>query len=227
MVSIPTRCWNSVPPLGRLAWHCARQCTDTRGFILLSIFFPLDFVTPALSSHLQGFNSYMNIRLPLFWSAWSLAWGQDSATCAGLAHGRDYYSYCTASEQSNRKGRIVFPWIFENTWKTVAHAEGFGPLNSDRGGPTSSAKLIEAVIVSWKAGNGPAISPVVSIFFLGTRSSPTRGWGSAAAGPRFDRARLSDSLESGRPGPFKFKCQPKLLQALASPKRWRRAPWVE
>ena len=37
----------------------------------------------------------MNIRLPLFWSTWSSASGPDSATCAGLAHGRDY-SDCRA-----------------------------------------------------------------------------------------------------------------------------------
>ena len=37
----------------------------------------------------------MNIQLPLFWSTWSPARGQDSATSVGLAHGRDY-SYCRA-----------------------------------------------------------------------------------------------------------------------------------
>ena len=40
----------------------------------------------------------MNIRLPLDWITWSRAQGLDSATCAGLADGRDY-SYCIASEQ--------------------------------------------------------------------------------------------------------------------------------
>ena len=40
----------------------------------------------------------MNIRLPLFWSTWKRALGQDSATCAGLVHGRDW-SFCIASEQ--------------------------------------------------------------------------------------------------------------------------------
>ena len=39
----------------------------------------------------------MNIQLPLFWSTWSRVRGPDSATCAGLAHGRDY-SDCRASE---------------------------------------------------------------------------------------------------------------------------------
>ena len=35
-------------------------------------------------------NLNMNIRLVLFWSTWSQARGPDSATCAGLAHERDY-----------------------------------------------------------------------------------------------------------------------------------------
>ena len=39
----------------------------------------------------------MNIRFPLFWSTRSHALGPDSATYAGLAHGRDY-SDCRASE---------------------------------------------------------------------------------------------------------------------------------
>ena len=59
----------------------------------------------------------MNIQFPLFWSTSSLARGQVSATCAGLAHGRDY-SDCRASDQSHKRClAIVFPWIVENTWK--------------------------------------------------------------------------------------------------------------
>ena len=42
------------------------------------------------------------IWLPLFWSTWSRARGQDSATCAGLAHGRDK-SDCRASEEMSQK----------------------------------------------------------------------------------------------------------------------------
>ena len=37
---------------------------------------------------------------------WGWARGQDLATCAGLAHGRDYSS-CIASEQTRQKGQIV------------------------------------------------------------------------------------------------------------------------
>ena len=59
----------------------------------------------------------MNIRLPLFWSTWSLARGPDSATCAGLAHGRDY-SYCRASELKLQKFlATVYSWILEITFK--------------------------------------------------------------------------------------------------------------
>ena len=80
--------------------------------------FFLDFISGELA---------LTIWLPLFWSTWSRARDPDSATCVGLARGRDY-SYCIASEQheSAWKGlAIVFPWIVENTWKTVAHTEGF------------------------------------------------------------------------------------------------------
>ena len=59
----------------------------------------------------------MNIRLPLFWSTWSPALGRDSATCAGLAYGRDY-SNCRASDLKLQKClAIVFPWIVENIFK--------------------------------------------------------------------------------------------------------------
>ena len=44
----------------------------------------------------------MNIWLPLFWSTWSGAWGQDLAKCAGLAYGCDF-SYCRASEPKSQK----------------------------------------------------------------------------------------------------------------------------
>ena len=59
----------------------------------------------------------MIIRLSLFWSTWSPAWGPgpDSAICAGLLHGRDY-SDCRASELKLQKFlTLVFPWIVKNT----------------------------------------------------------------------------------------------------------------
>ena len=67
----------------------------------------------------------INIWLLLFLSIWSGARGQDSATCAGLGHGRDY-SDCRASEQNSEKClAFSFPWIVENTWKIKATLESF------------------------------------------------------------------------------------------------------
>ena len=72
----------------------------------------------------------MNIRLPLFWSTWSPARGQDSATCAGLAHGRDY-SNCRASELKLQKClAIVFPWIVKNTVKQWPLVRVFQPSST-------------------------------------------------------------------------------------------------
>ena len=64
----------------------------------------------------------MNIRLPLFWSTWSRARGPDSATCAGLAHGRDY-SDCRASELNLQKCLasvfLELSKILEKQWPAV------------------------------------------------------------------------------------------------------------
>ena len=69
----------------------------------------------------------MNIRLPLFWSTWSPALGQDSDICAGLAHGCDY-SDCRASELKLEKClAIVFPSIIENTLKQWPTLGDFQP----------------------------------------------------------------------------------------------------
>ena len=69
----------------------------------------------------------MNIRLPLFWSTWSPARGPDSATCAGLAHGRDY-SDCRASELKLQKClATVYSWIVENTFKQWPTVRIFQP----------------------------------------------------------------------------------------------------
>ena len=68
----------------------------------------------------------MNIH-PLFWSTWSPARGQDSATCAGLAYGRDY-SCCRASELKLQKFLAsVFSWIVENTFKLWPMVRVFQP----------------------------------------------------------------------------------------------------
>ena len=50
----------------------------------------------------RGLTLDMNILLPLFWSTWSLARGQDKAICASLEHRGDYrcdWSISIASEQ--------------------------------------------------------------------------------------------------------------------------------
>ena len=68
----------------------------------------------------------MNIQVPLFWSTWSRAQGPHSATCVGLAHGRDY-SYCSlrASEQKSQKSLAFFSFNCRKYLKTMAHSEGF------------------------------------------------------------------------------------------------------
>ena len=68
----------------------------------------------------------MNIRLALLWNTWSRARGQDLTTCEGLAHGCGY-SY------KGLKLALTFPWIVENTWNTMAHAEVFSSLNLQTG----------------------------------------------------------------------------------------------
>ena len=72
----------------------ACQCTDVLFLYCcaLYIFFFLDFVCGDLA--LTGF---LLIAWTSDWSTWSPARGPDSATCVGLAHGRDC-SDCRASE---------------------------------------------------------------------------------------------------------------------------------
>ena len=60
----------------------------------------------------------MTSRLPLLWNTWSRARG--SATCAGLAYGRDYSFWL--SEQKWKKV------LCHCTWKTAAHGEAFSTL---------------------------------------------------------------------------------------------------
>ena len=92
--SNPVGCWNSLQPLGHFAWHWACQCTDTPAFYIAALFIII-WISSVAISRWQGFNFNMNIRLTLFWSTWSRALGQDSCTCAGLAHWPDF-SDCRA-----------------------------------------------------------------------------------------------------------------------------------
>ena len=127
---IPAECWNSWVPLCYFGWHWAGQCTDTRALYrcALHIFFFIEF-RQWRSRAYRVLTLNMNIRLPLFWSTSSWTRGLESATCAGLALGRDC-STCRASEQkSQRSLAILFPWNVENIWKTMAHCEEFSNLN--------------------------------------------------------------------------------------------------
>ena len=91
----------------------------------------------------------MNIRLPLFWSTWSPARGPDSATCAGLAHGRDY-SYCRASELKLQKFlATVYSWIVENTWKTMATEKVFQTSPTWLNSYMNSSKIMNSYMNSW------------------------------------------------------------------------------
>ena len=134
--SIPIGCWNSLPFLSHFAWPCARQCTDMLAFYMLSIIFFLG-CSQWWSHADRVLTLNMNIQLPLFWSTWSRALGQDSATCVGLADGLDY-SCCWALELKLQKcPASVFPWIVENTWKTMAYSEGFSTLIHWTGTPSN------------------------------------------------------------------------------------------
>ena len=65
----------------------------------------------------QGFNCWHQYPTSTAWSS-ARAWGPDLATCAGLAHGRDY-SYHIMQKWQKR---------LDNCWKylkTVPHTEGF------------------------------------------------------------------------------------------------------
>ena len=110
----------------------------------------------------------MNIQVPLFWSTWSRAQGPHSATCVGLAHGRDY-SYCSlrASEQKSQKSLAFFSFNCRKYLKTMAHCEGFSNLIPQPVGLNLSLKhsgeriLSLYVYTTWK----PLCSAECWIFF--------------------------------------------------------------
>ena len=112
---IPAWCWNSLQPLGHFAWHRARQGNDTHAFYIavLSIIFLLLGFRQWRSSTDRILTLNMNIWLPLFWSTWIPALGPDSATCAGLAHGRDYSGSRASGLKLQKCLATVLPWIVE------------------------------------------------------------------------------------------------------------------
>ena len=121
MASIPAGCWNSLQPLGSFCvarsssvhWHARLYIAA-----LSNIFFKflLGFCQwQSRADRVLTLN--MNIQLQLCWSTWSRAWGLDSATWAGLAHGQWLQPlYTTASEQKcwKRLGHC-YSWIAEST----------------------------------------------------------------------------------------------------------------
>ena len=99
-------CWNScLPQPFCVAWNLSVHWHVRFYIAALSIIFFLGFLQ-WLSRADSVLTLNMNILFRLFWSTWSRAEGQDSATSAGLVHGRDY-SYCRApdsgSEQSHKR----------------------------------------------------------------------------------------------------------------------------
>ena len=124
-------------------------------------FFFLDFVSGNLA--LTGFTLNMNILLPLFWSTFSPARGQDSAICVGLAHGRDY-SYCRASELKLQKFlATVFPWTVENAWKTMATVRVSNPHPTDCIWPAQAVRALPQELGHWFCSQNLWLSPRIAL----------------------------------------------------------------
>ena len=129
--SIPAGFWNLLQPLGHFAWHWASQCTDMRAFYVAALDIILfSWISSVSIWRWQVLALKMNIRLPLFWSTLSQARGQNSATCAGLAHGR-VDSYCRALELKLQKvpGHCFSSGLnCPKYLKTMAWSEGLSTL---------------------------------------------------------------------------------------------------
>ena len=129
MCLILAGCWNSLQSLGHSAWHWARQCTDTRAFILLHSlqFFFLGFRQwRARADRVVTLN--MNIQLPLFWSTWNWARDQDSAIWAGRAHGRDDNN--SLGTKATERARPLFSFDCLKYLKNDSHTERFLTLTA-------------------------------------------------------------------------------------------------
>ena len=70
----------------------------------------------------------MNIWLPLFWSTWSWAQGQELATCAGLAPGHWLLLWFSLGAKVPEKARHCVSLNCWKYWKKVAQAKGFSTL---------------------------------------------------------------------------------------------------
>ena len=170
MGSIRAWCWNLLPRRGHFAWHRARQCTDTRAFYIaaLSIIFLLLGFRQWRFRTDRVWTLNMNIRLPLFWSTWSPALGPDSATCAGLAHGRDYCD-CRASELKLQKClATVFPWIVENTFKQRPTVRVFQPSLTGLDSVSTIRACVQLCCNEFEHGEGQAKAVSIRRHSLGS-----------------------------------------------------------
>ena len=78
---------------------------------------------------------------------WSRARSPDSATCAGLRHGRNY-SFCIASEQKWQKGSaFTHGRVFRNRWTCETHTLAFNVFCRDASNLNSFKILKNAISV--------------------------------------------------------------------------------
>ena len=113
---IPAGCWLSASPLRfcvalspSVYWQALLYCCSFYDFFFLGFRQWRSRADRVLTLN-------MNIWIPLLSSTFSRARGPDSATCAGLAYGRDIAIVEPLSKNHKRCLAIVFPWIVEDTW---------------------------------------------------------------------------------------------------------------
>ena len=105
------------------AWHWASQCTDTRTFKFTLLHSAILLISSVAISRWQGFNLLnMNMCLPLFWSTWIQAWGQDSLRLMPPSWAWLLLLYSLGAKVIEK----ALP-LFLNMWKTVAHPDFFKP----------------------------------------------------------------------------------------------------
>ena len=139
-------------PICHFVWHWARQLTDTRHYIaaLSMIVFFSNVSSGDLSDRVITLD--MNIRLPQFWSTWSLALGQDlPVALPSLELFSDWPSfslncgkYCKNEGQPSclETFRRLMPQVELPRDISKAHAQGWVPL---AGKPAATSALGEAL----------------------------------------------------------------------------------
>ena len=124
----------------------------SHSFPLITRSFFLSWILSAAICADSALTHNINIWLPLFWSTWSRARGQDSATCAGLGQGRDS-RYCRASEQKWQN--VLGPCVSSNCrkyLKTRAHWERFStftPQTQADWNPETFSSSISTFSLNW------------------------------------------------------------------------------